>query len=227
MKLSVIIPVYNERDTVLELLSRVQAVEIDKEVLVVDNCSTDGTRELLDQLGDPAVQVLHQPVNYGKGTSVRAGIRRARGDYLIVQDADLEYDPEDYHKILDAAESNGWPAVFGSRLMEAAPDYEPSRMFRFGRVWMTRLFRLLYRADVTDVATCYKLMRTDLVQRLDLVGTGFDLDFESPAKLCKAGIPIHEVPISYHPRSIEQGKKIRARDGLRAARILLKYRFVN
>jgi len=111
--------------------------------------------------------------------------------------------------------------------MEAAPDYEPSRMFRFGRVWMTRLFRLLYRADVTDVATCYKLMRTDLVQRLDLVGTGFDLDFEIPAKLCKAGIPIHEVPISYHPRSIEQGKKIRARDGLRAARLLLKYRFVN
>lgn len=227
MKLTVIIPVYNERGTILELLSRVQAVGIEKEILIIDDGSTDGTRELLRTVSAPDVEVFYHPRNQGKGASVRTGIARARGEYVIVQDADLEYDPGDYSRLLTAAETHGWPVVFGSRLRPDADNREWSRWFRFGRRFLTWVFRVLYRCAVTDVATCYKLMRTEVVQRLRLRSSGFDLDFELPAKLCRAGVPIHEAPINYYPRSMAQGKKIRARHGLSAVYTLIKYRFVD
>lgn len=223
-KLTVIIPVYNERVTFPTLLARVQAVAIDKEILVVDNCSTDGTRELLQQLSGERLKVVLQPQNFGKGMSVRTGIERAQGEYLIVQDADLEYNPQEIRRLLERAEA-GAPVVFGSRLLGEKPVVPFSHAL--GRDFLNFLFRLLYGASITDVATCYKLMRTDIAQSLTLRSTGFDLDYELSAKLRKAGYPIVEVPVSYRPRTLKEGKKLRWTVGLQALWVLLKYRLVD
>jgi glycosyltransferase involved in cell wall biosynthesis len=223
-KLSIIIPVYNERETFPTLLARVQAVDIDKEIIVVDNCSTDGTRELLGQLSGERLEVVLQPQNLGKGTSVRTGMARARGEYLIVQDADLEYNPQEIRALLEVAEA-GAPVVFGSRLLGEKPVVPLSHAL--GRDFLNLLFRLLYGARLTDVATCYKLIRTDIAQSLTLRSTGFDLDYELPAKLRKAGYPIVEVSVSYRPRTFAEGKKLRWTVGFKALGVLLKYRVVD
>jgi dolichol-phosphate mannosyltransferase len=251
MKLSVLMPVFNERATLSEILRQVRAVPIDKEIIVVDNCSTDGTREdlrvMLDrgeadaEHGQGRLRVVFQTRNFGKGASVRRALSLARGEYVIVQDADLEYDPRDYVKLLAVAEkvcgiaarnsqgnSRGRDAVFGTRLMPgtAARRGQPHTAFYYGRIGLSLLFRLLYGSSLSDVATCYKLMRREVAQSLRLCSVGFDLDFEIPAKLRRRGVRIAEVPISYQPRTELEGKKIRAvRDGLRAAWTLVKYRF--
>lgn len=245
MQLSVLIPVYNERATLAEIVRRVQAVPLNKEIIIVDNCSTDGTREDLQAMlargeagtaeaVDAPVRIFLQPENRGKGSSVRRALELARGEYVIVQDADLEYDPQDYLKLLAAiTKGRGYDAVFGTRLLpgSAARRQQPRTSFFYGRVGLTVVFRLLYGSPLSDVATCYKLMRRDLAQQLQLRGNGFDLDFEIAAKLAKLarrGARIREVPISYQPRTELEGKKIRVvHDGLRAAATLLKYRFVN
>jgi len=226
-KLTIVVPVFNERRTLPLVLERVRALPVDKEILVIDNASTDGTREWLLQersrLEQDGVRILLQPRNRGKGSSVRWGFREARGEYVVIQDADLEYRPEEILLLLRAAEE-GRPVVYGSRLLEW-PHHLPTpvnSLFMFGRVVINDIFRWLYRREVTDVATCYKLMRTDIAQSLPLRGTGFELDFELTAQLVKRGYPIHEVPISYHPRSIAEGKKLRVTDGLRAVWTLLR-----
>ncbi len=243
MKLSVLMPVYNERATLGEILRRVQAVPVDKEIIIVDNYSTDGTREDLQTLLDDGVaepaegagrlRVVFQPENRGKGSSVRRALELARGEWVIVQDADLEYDPQDYLKLLAVAETApggaSRQAVFGSRLMAGtqARREQPHTSFYYGRIGLSLLFRVLYASPLSDVATCYKLMRRDLAQSLPLRGSGFELDFEIPARLRRRGVRIYEVPVSYHPRTELEGKKIRAvRDGARAAWTLIKYRFV-
>jgi glycosyltransferase involved in cell wall biosynthesis len=198
-------------------------VDIDKEIIVVDNCSTDGTRELLEQLSGERLEVVLQPRNFGKGTSVRTGMARARGEYLIVQDADLEYNPQEIRALMEVAEA-GAPVVFGSRLLGEKPVVPFSHAL--GRDFLNLLFRLLYGARLTDVATCYKLIRTDIAQRLPLRSTGFDLDYELPAKLRKAGYPIVEVSVSYRPRTFAEGKKLRWTVGFKALGVLLKYRVV-
>ncbi len=240
IKLSVLMPVYNERATLAEILRRVQQVPVDKEIIIVDNCSTDGTREDLQAMLERGeaeaaesrgrVRVVFQEQNRGKGASVRRALSLARGEYVIVQDADLEYDPQDYLKLLAIAENGrGCEAVFGTRLLPhtAARRNQPHTPFYYGRIGLSVLFRLLYASALSDVATCYKLMRRDLAQSLNLRGSGFELDFEIPARLRRRGVRIAEVPISYQPRTELEGKKIRAlRDGLRAAWTLLKYRFI-
>lgn len=239
MKLSVLMPVYNEHATWRRALELVQAVPLDKEVIIVDNCSTDGTREALqallesdeatDETGDGRLRVVLQPQNLGKGSSVRRALALARGEFVIVQDADLEYEPQDYLKLLAVAEQ-GHPVVFGTRLLPGseARRKQPRTSFYYGRLGLSIAFRLLYGTPLTDVATCYKLMRRELAQSLPLRGSGFELDFEIPARLRRRGVRIVEVPIAYHPRTELEGKKIRAgRDGLRAIWTLLKYRFLS
>ncbi len=226
MTLSVIMPVYNEKDTILEILRRVQEVEIDKDIIIVDNCSTDGTREILQALEAENVTVVLQPRNMFKGTSVRTGIERASGDFTVVQDADLEYDPQDYHKLLATAEAEEADAVFGTRFAGAEAAAGPA-LHSFGRNRLNDLFRLLYRSKLTDVATCYKLVRTPVLKSLTLRGASFDLDYEIAAKLAKHGARMAEVPIKYTPRTAEEGKKLRWSDGFSAVWCLLKYRFVN
>lgn len=231
MKLSVIIPVYNERGTVLEVLDRVRTVDIDKEIIIVDNYSTDGTRELLEELELPGVRVILQTANMQKGNSVKKGIAAAAGEFMVVQDADLEYDPQDHVAMLAEAEKDDVVAVFGSRVLGAREREEklPSTVHSVGREGITTFFRLLYGSSLTDIATCYKMMRTEVVRGLDLRCDGFDLDFEIACKATRLAAQenkrITEVPIFYSPRTTAEGKKIGWRDGLTALRAIARFRF--
>jgi glycosyltransferase involved in cell wall biosynthesis len=230
MKLSVIMPVYNERNTVLEVLDRVRAVPVDKEIIIVDNCSTDGTRELLQGISSPETRLILQPQNLQKGNSVKKGLAGAQGEFVVVQDADLEYDPQDHLALLAAAEQDDVAAAFGSRPLGAQARGEAlaSGVFSFGRNALTAYFRLLYGSRLTDIATCYKLMRLATARRLDLVCDGFDLDFEIACKVTRlaahTGQRVAEVPIFYRPRSVAEGKKINWRDGITALRAITRFR---
>jgi glycosyltransferase involved in cell wall biosynthesis len=231
MKLSVIMPAYNERDTILTALERVKAVEIEKEIIIVDNCSTDGTRELLQQINDDDIpstgsghcRIIFQPQNYGKGTSIRTAIPYCTGDYTIIQDADLEYDPQDWHKLVDLALEKDLDVVYGSRVLGG-----PKAIYThycWGVSLLTFLINLLFGANLTDAATACKMVRTSVLKELKLTCAGFDLDFELTNKLLKNGYQIVEVPISYEPRSFEEGKKIRGKDGLKALLTIVRDRF--
>ncbi len=237
MKLSVIMSAYNEKDTILTALERVKAVEITagnlaKEIIIVDNCSTDGTRELLRQINDDNIpstgsghcRIIFQPQNYGKGTSIRTAIPYCTGDYTIIQDADLEYDPQDWHKLVDLALEKDLDAVYGSRVL-GGPRAIYTRYY-WGVSFLTFLINLLFRANLTDAATACKMVRTKVLQELKLTCAGFDLDFELTDKLLKNGYQIVEVPFSYEPRSFEEGKKIRAKDGLKAFFTIIRDRFL-
>jgi dolichol-phosphate mannosyltransferase len=225
MKLSVIVCAYNERETILTVLERVQAVHIDgweKETIVVDNCSTDGTRELLQSVDHPHTRIIYQPRNMGKGTSIRTAIEHLTGDYAVIQDADLEYDPEDHRKLIAEAEK-GAVAVFGSRTLGGQAIYEYAHAYVGVRV-ITATMNLLFGGKLTDAATATKMIRSDILRALNLVGSGFDLDFELPDKLLLAGFEIAEVQVSYNPRTYAEGKKITAKDGFYAFLIMLRDR---
>lgn len=233
MKLSIITCTYNEVDSILTVLDRIRAVELgpawEKEIIVVDNCSTDGTRELLREIAqrsDPAINVIFHPRNLGKGTSIRNGYARATGKYAVIQDADLEYDPADLKRLLDRAEADGADAVFGSRTLGGRVVYKYVQNY-WGNMLVTRAINRLFGGHLTDAATATKLVRTDVVARLNLRGTHFDLDFELPCKLLKHGYRIDEAPVSYCPRTAAEGKKIRPRDGLHALWVIFKLRFLD
>ena len=229
MRLSVIICVYNERETILEIISRVQAVELgkgwDKELIIVDNCSTDGTRDLLQTVTAPNAKIVLQPRNRGKGNSVRTAIPMCTGDYVITQDADLEYHPAEYPRLLDRALKENLDVVYGSRVLGGKRYHHYAANYWAVRI-LTLLTNLLFGAPYTDVATNYKLVRTPILQSLKLTCSGFDLDFELSDKLALATRRIGEVPISFAPRTYEQGKKIRLQDGLRAFWVIFRDRFV-
>jgi glycosyltransferase involved in cell wall biosynthesis len=253
IKLSVLMPVFNEFATLAEILRRVRAVDVEKEIIIVDNCSTDGTREFLQGMlergeageaeSGSTLRVVLQPENKGKGASVRRALELARGQFVIVQDADLEYDPEDYLKLLAVAEGQERKAqrkkrshdvVFGTRLLRGTVTraQQPRTSFYYGRVGLSILLRILYAVPISDVATCYKLLKRDVAQSLNLQSSGFDLDFEIAAKVARLKkqrrLRYAEVPVSYHPRTELEGKKIRAwRDGWRAAWALLRFRVGN
>jgi glycosyltransferase involved in cell wall biosynthesis len=229
MKLSVIICVYNERDTVLSVLDRVQVVDLgpnwEKEIVIVDNFSTDGTREILQEIDQPNVEVIFHPRNMGKGSSVRTAIEHVSGDYAIIQDADLEYDPREYPDFLERVAQDQPAAIYGSRTLGGRAVYEYVANY-LGVRFLTGLTNLLYGARLTDVATAAKMVRTDVLKSLKLTGTGFDLDFELTDKLLRAGYEIVEIPITYRPRTVEEGKKIRPWDGLWALRVIIRDRFL-
>ena len=226
-KLSVIICCYNERDSIRQVIAQSQAVDLgpgwEKEIIVVDNYSTDGTRELLQALDEPGVRVVFHERNRGKGRSIRTGFARATGSYFFIQDADTEYDPAEQPKFCRCAEETGAAAVFGSRVLGG--DIR-SRYLRtlLGNRFLTWLANVLFRGNLTDVATASKMVRADVARSLYLEGSGFDLDFELPAKILLSGREILEIPITYTPRSYEEGKKIGARDGLEAVLTMVRVR---
>ena len=218
MRLSVLIPVYNEEPTIDGLLSAVVDVELDKEIIVVDDCSTDGTRAALAQWAD-RVKVLSHPANRGKGAAVRTALAAATGDAVIIQDADLEYDPRDYVALLEPIVRGQARVVYGVRDLT-----EQTLLMRFGNQLMTLATNVLYGTRLHDVETCYKVLSRQVVRHLDLRSEGFELETELTAQIIRLGYDIYEVPISYHPR-YGQAKKLTPWDGLPTLWQLVKYRF--
>ncbi len=225
VKLSVIIPVYNEKETIAEIIAHVKAVCLDKEIVVVDDCSVDGSREILRHLADPDVAVYFHEHNQGKGAAVRTGLAHATGDYVIIQDADLEYNPQEYPRLLAPIEREEADVVYGSRFKGQIRDM--TLVQRVGNRFLTLLTNLLYGTSLSDMETCYKLAPRELMQGLTLRSRAFDFEPEVTAKLLKRGCRIVEVPIEYRARSSEDGKKISWTHGFPAAWCLLKYRFVD
>lgn len=229
--LSVLIPVFNEARTIERCLERVEAVDLDKEIIVVDDGSTDGTRELLQQLAarrDPRVfKVVLNPENRGKGFALRTAIPLARGKVSIIQDADLEYDPAEFSKVIAPILEGTTQVVYGSRKAGRKAAGERVDLFLVGAVVLTELANLLYRCKLTDEATCYKAFQTELLQSLPLRCTGFEFCPEVTAKVRKRRQEIVEVDIGYAQRTVAEGKKINWKDGVIGIWTLLKYRFVD
>ncbi len=224
--LSVIMPVYNERQTVLEVIRRVEAVDIPKEIIIVDDASTDGTRELLKTVQGNGIRLIYHTDNQGKGASIRSALRFAVGDLVIIQDGDLELDPADYPKLVTPIVEGKAQVVYGSR--QRAPNSPPVNfLFILGTTFITKLTNLLYGSNLTDEATCYKVLPLDLLRSIDVRARRFEFCPEVTAKVLRQGIRITEVPVQYFPRTVDGGKKIRWRDGLSAAWTLIKLRFLD
>jgi glycosyltransferase involved in cell wall biosynthesis len=225
--LTVLIPVYNEERTVEALLQRVaDGPYPDKQIIVIDDGSTDATPPLLQSWrGRPGFLLLHHPRNRGKGAAVRTGLAHARGDVTIIQDADLEYDPAEYPRLVEPIRRGEAEAVYGSRYLAPSRPL-PWTRFRLGVAFFNLLVRLLYGRRLTDEATCFKALRTGLWRSLGLRAERFELCPETTAKLCRRGVIIKEVAISYHPRGAAAGKKVGWRDGVQTVWTLLRWRFV-
>jgi glycosyltransferase involved in cell wall biosynthesis len=222
--LTVIVPVFNEAGTVRQLLERVVAAPYEKEVIVVNDGSTDGTAPILkDAAARLGVIILAHATNRGKGYAIRTGLSEARGRFTLIQDADLEYEPCDYPRLIEPLRTGRAVVVFGSRYLE--PQASRGRWsFRMGVALLNQAVKVVYGARLTDEATCYKAMATSLLRELDLRCEGFEFCPEVTAKACRLGLTIHEVPVSYHPRGMGEGKKIRWRDGVSALRTLWRWR---
>lgn len=224
VRVSVIIPVYNEQDTVAETIRRVRSSPVDKEIVVVDDASTDATAEIIAGLTGPDLRLVRQPHNQGKGAAIRRGLQEATGDIVLIQDADLEYDPADYPALIAPIVEGKARVVYGTRAPRFGGMRWPHRIFnRLAAL----LANLLYRAHITDEATCYKVFRAEVIREIPLKCERFEFCPEVTAKVRKRGLEIYEVPISYQARSIGAGKKIRWWDGVVALWTLLKYRFTD
>ena len=226
-KLSVIICCYNERNTIADVIERTQNVDLGpdwtREILVIDNLSTDGTREILQQIDDPEIKTFFHEKNMGKGMSIRTGIANMTGDYMIIQDADSEYDPAEHVDFCRKVNETNAAAIFGSRVLGG--DVKSESAFAYlGVRFLTGMTNLLFGGNLTDVATATKMVRGDIVQTLNLTTSDFNLDFELPDKILLSGHEILEIPISYDPRTYAEGKKITMMDGFRALLTMFKDR---
>jgi len=221
-QLSVIIPVYNEAKTIRQILEKINCVNIDKEIIVVDDGSGDGTEKILRDIKYNNLKIIHHSSNRGKGAAFLTGLSHAQGEFIIIQDADLEYDPNDYLKLMEAIKENNADIVLGARFKKG---YHGLFIHRLGNRFLTVLLNLLFDLKLNDCFTCYKLFRRDTINFLNLKEQSFTIETEIVAKAAKKGLRIIEVPISYHPRLYSEGKKIRCKDGIWAIRSIIKYRF--
>lgn len=225
-KVSIVIPVYNEEDTIAELISRVRDVPLEKEIVVVDDCSTDGTVAVLEGLarkGD--IRLFKHKVNLGKGAACRSGLRHVLGDVVIIQDADLEYDPDDYPALLAPIRKDQSKVVYGSRFL--GPHKAMYFWHTIGNKLLTLITNILFDTTLTDMETCYKVFTSDIARDLHLKSNRWGFDPEITAKILKMGHRIYEVPISYTGREFWEGKKISWKDGLTVIRTLIKYRIMD
>ena len=228
-KLSIVVPVYNERNTLVEIVRRMRAVElpdsIEREIIIVDDGSDDGTRDVLKQLGDSTVRVILHEKNQGKGAAVRTGFAHAVGEYVLVQDADLEYDPEDWPRLLNPVMRGRARVVYGSRFTGERRNM--LFLHWIGNRFLSLVTNVLYNTTLSDMETCYKLIDRNLLNEMSLSANKFDFEPEITAKLLRRGVRIYEVPISYAGREFDEGKKITWHDGFGALWTLVKYRFKN
>ncbi|OGF66862.1 MAG: glycosyl transferase [Candidatus Fischerbacteria bacterium RBG_13_37_8] len=225
MKISIIMPVYNEEKTILEIVQKVLAVKLDKELIIVDDGSTDSTRHLLKQLEhEPGVTIILKNKNEGKGATLQEGFRHVKGDIVIIQDADLEYDPSDYKKLIEPIEQNIADVVFGSRFL----GYPRKVLFfwhTLGNKFLTLCSNILHNINLTDMETCYKVFRASILKELKFVSRRFGFEPEFTAKVARKRYRIYEVPVSYHGRGYNEGKKITWKDGLAAFYWIVYFRF--
>jgi glycosyltransferase involved in cell wall biosynthesis len=225
MKLSVIIPCYNERETIRAIVDAVRAAPYpDKEIIIVDDCSQDGTRDVLKTEIAPLVdQILYHDVNQGKGAALRTGIKAARGEVVIIQDADLEYDPEEYPHLVEPILHNRADVVFGSRFMGGRPHRVLYFWHRVGNGLLTLFSNMMTNLNLTDMETCYKVFRREIIQSITIEENRFGFEPEITAKLAKLDCRIFEVGISYYGRTYDEGKKIGWKDGFRALYCIVRY----
>lgn len=222
MNLSIIMPVYNEKSTLPEIIKRVESLPIEKEIIIVDDGSTDGSSEILKRLSPERATVIFQQVNRGKGAAVRAALERARSDVIVIQDADLEYDPQDIPRLLKPILEGKADVVYGSRFTG-----EHKNMFFWhwvGNKLLTLVTNILFDTTLSDMETCYKMFKRKVVEGIKLKSNGFEFEVEITAKILKKGYRIYEVPISYAGREYHEGKKITWRDGIKAIWYLFRYR---
>ena len=226
MQVSVVIPVYNEVNTIREIVARVQAVDLDKEIIIVDDGSTDGTRELLQEitLSQENIRVIYHDRNQGKGAALRTGFEGATGDIVIVQDADLEYDPREYPILLEPILDGRADVVYGSRFLGG-----PHRVLFFwhslGNKFLTLLSNAVTNLNLTDMETCYKVFKREVLAGMNLKSNRFGFEPEFTVKIAKKGFRIYEVPISYSGRTYAEGKKIGWKDGVKAIFAIIWFRF--
>jgi glycosyltransferase involved in cell wall biosynthesis len=226
-KLSVIVPVYDERNTVVEIVRRMRAVDLplEREIVLVDDGSTDGTRDVLGQLADSTVRVVLHARNQGKGAAIRSGLEQITGDLVIIQDADLEYDPEDWPKLLAPVLRGKARVVYGSRFTGERRNM--LYLHWVGNRFLSLVTNVLYNTTLSDMETCYKLFDREVIDGITIRAARFEFEPEITAKVLRRGIRIYEVPISYAGREFHEGKKITWRDGFVALWTLVKYRFVD
>jgi glycosyltransferase involved in cell wall biosynthesis len=222
VKLSVIIPAYNEQQTIEAIVAKVDAVPVEKEIIIVDDCSSDGTREILRRLAGGNRKVLFHERNQGKGAAIRTAMTETSGDVVIIQDADLEYDPDEYPKLIAPIERDEADMVYGSRFL-ASGRGTAGRVHYSANRFLTSLSNLFTGLALTDMETCYKAMRGDLARQLDLRANSFEIEPEITARAARAGARFMEIPIAYQGRSASEGKKIGIADGLRAIWTIIKF----
>ncbi len=221
--LSVIVPCFNEVSTINKIINKIKASPVDKEIIIVDDGSSDGSKEFLSNIDDPGVKVIFHSHNIGKGAAIRTGIKHATGKILIIQDADLEYDPKEYEKIIEPILEDKADVVFGSRFQGGQPHRVVFFWHRVGNGFLTLISNIFTDLNLTDMETCYKAFRTSLIQKISIKENRFGFEPEITAKVSKLDCRIFEVGISYYGRTYKEGKKIGWKDGVRAIWCILKY----
>lgn len=229
MKLSVVIPVFNEAKTVASIVAAVRAVDVgmEKEILLVDDCSSDGTQDVLKKMQglDSGLTVIYHEKNQGKGAALRSGFKAATGDLVLIQDADLEYDPKEYPQLIKPILEGHADVVFGSRFLGGGAHRVVYYWHYLGNKLLTTLSNMMTNLNLTDMEVCYKVFKREIIQSIPLKENRFGFEVEVTAKVARKGVRIYEVPISYYGRDYAEGKKIGWKDGFSAIRCIFKYRF--